>query len=82
MNDKFWKQFPPIPGFDAMEMKRHAQRRIYETTKDMTDAELIEYFDRTSRSFRETGKLSAIESDVRPLAVHEESPEYGKPRIR
>lgn len=82
MNETFWKQFPPIPGFDAVEMKRKAQHRIYETTKDMTDAELIEYFGRTSRIFHETGKIPPVESGH--LVARETSPNYGgtKPDAR
>ena len=76
MNENFWKQFPPIPGFDAVEMKRRAQQRIYETTKDMSDAELIDYFGRTSRIFRETGRIPTVEADH--LALREDSPKYGK----
>ena len=44
MNEDFWKQFPPIPGFDCVAMKHRAQERIYEETKGMTNRELIEYF--------------------------------------
>ena len=56
MNEDFWKQFPPIPGFDCVAMKHRAQERIYEETKGMTNRELIEYFNRAGRAFRETGR--------------------------
>ena len=76
MNEEFWKQFPPIPGFDAVEMKHNAQRRIYETTQDMTDEELIEYFGHTARIFRETGKIPPVETGH--LVMRETAPKYGR----
>jgi hypothetical protein len=30
MSSDFWKQFPPIPGFDCIKMKEDIQAEIYE----------------------------------------------------
>ena len=46
---------PPIPGFDCLAMKHEVQSRIYDQVKGMTDEQLIEYFARAGREFRETG---------------------------
>jgi len=39
--------------FDCVEMKRKAQARIYEETKDMTLDEMFEYWQRKYEEFRE-----------------------------
>ncbi len=75
MNEKFWKRFPPIPGFDCVAMKHKAQKRIYEKTKGMTDEELIEYFNRAARIFHETGKIPSAEEES--AVLREKPPKYG-----
>jgi hypothetical protein len=75
MNEEFWKQFPPIPGFDCVEMKHRAQERIARETQGMTDRELIEYFNRAGRAFRETGKIPVAEPES--LVLREEPPKSG-----
>ena len=68
MNDAFWKQFPgPIPGFDCVEMKRVAQRRIYAATKGMTTQQVVAYFARRG------AEIHAVQSP----AVAEPQAPYG-----
>ena len=38
--------------FDCVEMKREAQRRIYEETKDMSFDELLAYWQEKDKSFK------------------------------
>ncbi len=71
MNNEFWKQFPPIPGFDCVEMKRRAQLRIYEETKGMTPHEIVEYF----RSRAEARAAGAAHPEPVSLALNEDPPE-------
>ena len=52
MNEDFWKQFPPIPGFDCIKMKEDIQAEIYEEIKDMTSDEVVAYFKRAGDRFR------------------------------
>jgi len=75
MNDDFWNQFQPIPGFDCVAMKHRAQERIHEETKGMTDRELIEYFNQAGRAFLETEKISTDESES--LLLREDPPKPG-----
>ena len=42
--------------FDCMEMKRKAQERIYEETKDMTLEEELAYWERHNQRLREMQK--------------------------
>jgi len=65
MSDDFWKNFPPIPGFDCVKMKHRSQMRIFEETKGMTPHEVAEYFRRKAET-------------CSPLAVCETPPAYGK----
>ncbi len=78
MNDEFWKQFSPIPGFDCVEMKHRAQLRIYEETKGMTPHEIVEYFRRRAEA-RAARTESAARSEPVSL-VREEPPEPGEAR--
>ena len=50
MKDDFWSNFPPIPEFDCVEMKRQVQRRIYEETKHMTPQQISAYFRKKAES--------------------------------
>lgn len=54
MNEEFWKQFPPLPGFDCVKMKREIQAEIYEETKDLSPEELVDYFNRAGNRWRES----------------------------
>ena len=67
MNDNFWKQFPPIPGFNSLETKWRAEERIYEETKGMTSEQRIAWF--RNRSSERARRKS--------LRVAEETPAYG-----
>ena len=75
MNEEFWRQFPPIPGFDCVAMKHRAQERIHRETEGMSDDELIEYFNRAGRAFRETGKIPSVEAES--MVLREEPPSSG-----
>lgn len=74
MNDEFWKQFPPIPGFDCVEMKRTAQSRIYEETKGMTPHEIVEYFQRRAEA-RAARLIYAGQPAPSSLVLREEPPQ-------
>jgi len=52
-----------IPGFDVLKWKQEIQTEIYEETKDMTTAELIEYFRKGSEDFREEQRLRQAERE-------------------
>lgn len=75
-HEEFWRQFPPIPGFDCVAMKHRAQERIHRETEGMTDDELIEYYNRTGRAFRETGRIPAGEAES--LVLREEPPDHAR----
>lgn len=47
-----WEQYPAVPGFDCVEMKREIQAEILEVTKDMTDEEVRTFFRNESEVFR------------------------------
>ena len=55
-----WKNFPVIPDFDVLEWKRETQAEILRETKDMTTAEILEYFRKGSEEFR--AERQALES--------------------
>ena len=75
MNDEFWRQFLRIPGFDCVAMKHRAQERIHRETEGMSDDELIAYYNRAGRAFRETGKIPSPET----AALNDEPAPYSKP---
>ena len=75
MNEDFWKQFPPIPGFDCLKMKDDIQAEIYEEIKDLSSEELVAYFNRAGAEFRRRGQIVA--RDAEPLLVKEEPASYG-----
>jgi len=52
-----WDDFPPIPGFDCVKMKREIQTQIYEETKHMTPEERRERLRKNSEMFREEQRL-------------------------
>jgi len=62
MNEKFWKRFPPIPGFDCIKMKDEIQARIYEEIEDMLPEEQIAYFNRAGDRFRRRIRHAAQDS--------------------
>lgn len=75
MNDEFWRQFPPIPGFNCMAMKRRAQERVWERIQGMTDRELIAYFAEKARRFNATGKIPCAEEES--LLLREKPRKFG-----
>lgn len=77
MNDEFWKQFPPIPGFDCVEMKHRAQLRIYEETKGMTPHEIVEYF-RGRAETRAARTAGATRPEAESLVLNEDPPKPAK----
>ena len=40
-----------MKGFDCVEMKRHAQERIYEEVRNLSREEELEYFHRAAEGF-------------------------------
>lgn len=74
MNEEFWKQFPPIPGFDCLEMKNAIQTKIYEEIKDMSPEEIVAYFNRAGNDFRCRGKIVPRSSEM--AFVREEPAPY------
>ena len=54
----------PIPGFNSLKWKQEVQARIYEETKDMTSAEVCEYF----RQAAEKGEQRRAELERRIAA--------------
>jgi hypothetical protein len=64
---------------DCVALKRQAQAKIYDDTKDMSPAEQIAYFRRRAESgglgawWKRVSNLGAT-----PLAVHETPGKYGK----
>ena len=77
MNDEFWEQFRQIPGFDCVAMKHRAQERIHRETEGMSDDELIAYYNRVGRAFRENGKIPS--SETVHMALNDEPAPYAKP---
>lgn len=75
MNEDFWKQFPPIPGFDCLKMKRDIQAIIYEEIKDLTPQELVAYFNEAGERWRESRGITARAAEV--SRVHEAPAPYG-----
>ena len=75
MNEEFWKQFEPIPGFDCVKMKHEIQAKIYEKTRHMTLDERLEYYRRGAEEFRQIGRISARKNEA--LEVKEKPPKYG-----
>lgn len=75
MNEEFWIRFPPIPGFDCVNMKHDIQARIYEEIKDMSAQERVAYFNRAGARLRQRGRIEA--HDAEPLLVKEEPASYG-----
>jgi DNA-binding PadR family transcriptional regulator len=53
---KTYRYPDPIPGFDVLQWKQENQARIYQTIKDMTSEEYIEYVRKSSAEFREEQK--------------------------
>ncbi|GEM_PF-2250990 len=80
MTRKFWKQFPPIPGFDCMKMKHDIQAKIYEEIKDMSPEERVAYFNRAGKDLRERGGLVAEDAGV--AAVKEAPVKYARSKSR
>ena len=76
MDKNFWKQFPPIPGFDCLKMKHEIQAKIYEEIKNMSPEEQIAYFNRAGARFRRRGRIVA--RDAEALLVRQEPAPYGK----
>lgn len=64
MDEDFWKQFPPIPGFDCVKMKHEIQAEIYEEIKDLSSEELVAYFNRAGERLRERGGILALDVDL------------------
>lgn len=70
MIEDFWKRFPPpIPGFDCLKMKEEIQRKIHEETKNMTEAEILDYFHKGAEKFRRQGRRAVRQGN--PLHVKE-----------
>jgi hypothetical protein len=80
MSEKFWKQFPPIPGFDCIKVKDEIQAKIYEEIKDMPPEEQIAYFNRAGNRFRRRMRNTASSSPA--SLVKEASSPYGKKKTR
>ncbi len=76
MNEEFWRQFPQIPGFDCVAMKHRAQERIHSETEGMTDDDLIAYYNRAGRAFRETGMIPS--PDTANMVPNDEPSPYEK----
>lgn len=70
MSPDFWKQFPPIPGFDCVKMKHDIQAKIYEETKDMSWEERRAYLQRKAEAFRRRMEAAG------EMVLREEPPEY------
>jgi hypothetical protein len=58
MNSDFWKQFPPIPGFDCLKMKHDIQAKIHEETKHMTQEQRLEYYRTGAKKLRRHRRLT------------------------
>lgn len=65
MNEKFWKKYPPIPGFDCLKMKDEIQAKIYEEIKDLSREERIAYFNRAGERLRRRGLLVTQRSQAK-----------------
>ena len=65
----------PKRGFDCVAMKHRAQERIHRETEGMTDDEVIAYFNRAGRAFRETGRIPSVEAGS--MVLREEPPADG-----
>jgi hypothetical protein len=66
------KKLKPIPGFDCVEMKHHAQERIRRETAGMSVQELIAYYNCAGRAFWETGKIPTAGEES--VVVHDDPP--------
>lgn len=78
MNDEFWKEFPPIPGFDCIKMKSDIQAKIYEEIKDMTSAERVAYFNRAGAQFQQCKRHNSPSAEA--LLAMEDNAKYLKKR--
>jgi len=76
VDSDFWKQFPDMPGFDCIKMKRDIQTKIHQETKGMTQEERLEYYRQGALRFRQQFKAKAHEKKT--AAVREENAPYGK----
>ncbi|MFA6242213.1 MAG: hypothetical protein WC655_14865 [Candidatus Hydrogenedentales bacterium] len=74
MSDEFWKRFPVIPGFDCVQMKNDIQAKIYDEIKGLSSEELVAYFNRAGRRFRERTEIPTVDSKL--SMAHEEPASY------
>lgn len=76
MNEQFWKQFPPIPGFNSLETKWRAEERIYEETKGMSAEQRVAWF--RNRAFERAARKTHRVAEEPPTYGGDGSPDAGK----
>lgn len=59
-----WNNYPPVPGFDSIRMKKEIQEKMYEETQGMTREEMREYLREGAMRFDKEQELHHTEWTV------------------